>query len=130
MNKARGETALWIAVITQAMMDALSRANNTEAKYQKTEALRWLTENSKDFTQVCSYAGLDPDWVRRKVKKALVNPASWRAAPGKGKRYVERKAYRMRLKKEKIASHKKSAGNEGDSNVIAGPWANVKQQVA
>lgn len=34
-NTARGETALWVAVITQAMMDALSRCKKSESRYQK-----------------------------------------------------------------------------------------------
>src|SRR5947208_1331494 len=94
----RGETSLWVAVITQAMMDALSRCNNAEATYHKHEAIHWLTGNSRDFITVCLFAGLDPDYVRRKSKRALAAPRPWRAEAGKGKRYLERKVYRQNLK--------------------------------
>ncbi len=118
----RGETALWVAVITQAMMDALSKANNSEARYHKDEAIRWLSDNSKDFVYVCTLAGLDPNYVRRKAKKALVSPVAWRAAPGKGKRYQERKAKRAAAAKRSIKSSPPSSPSQQSSNVIAGPW--------
>lgn len=102
-NPVRGETALWVAVITQAMMDALSRARNSEAQYEKHEAIHWLTSNSRDFTTVCLFAGMDPDYVRRKAKRTLAAPIPWRAEAGKGKRYLERKAYRKRLEEEASA---------------------------
>lgn len=100
-NHARGETALWVAVITQAMMDALSNAASAEARYHKNEAIHWLTGNSRDFVMVCLSAGMDPDCVRRKAKRALASPSPWRAEAGKGKRYLERKAYRQKLKNQK-----------------------------
>ena len=120
-NTVRGETALWVAVITQAMMDALSRARNSEAMYHKHEAIRWLSDNSKDFRLVCMLAERDPDAIRRQAKRALVSPVSWRAAAGHGKRYNERKAYRQRLKK---CRPKPSSPPPADSGhkVIVGPW--------
>ncbi|MGE0754999.1 MAG: hypothetical protein AB7L92_07540 [Alphaproteobacteria bacterium] len=99
-NAARGETSLWIAVITQAVMDALSKSRNPEIQFHKREAIYWLTENNKDFIIVCLNAGLDPDYVRQKAKRAIYSPSPWRAEPGKGKRYQERKAYRERIRKE------------------------------
>jgi|CXWL01.1.fsa_nt_gi hypothetical protein len=101
-NTARGETALWVAVITQAMMDALSRCKKTESLYQKHEAICWLTSNNKDFIDVCLAAGMNPDYVRLKAKKVLVAPVPWRAEAGQGKRYQERKKYRekQRLKEK------------------------------
>ena len=116
----RGEQALWVAVITQAMMDALSRASSSEARYHKNEAINWLTGNSKDFVTVCLHAGLDPNYVRRKAKRSLLNPQNWRADAGKGKRYEERKAYRKRKKLEKHPTPIAAAAPEG--NVICGHW--------
>lgn len=102
-NPVRGETALWIAVITQAMMDALSRLDNAEARYHKHEAIRWLTGNSPDFIEVCLNAGFDPAFIRKRAKRALISPMPWRAAPGKGVRYQERKAYRERTRTPVVA---------------------------
>lgn len=118
-NLAHGETALWIAVIMQAMLDALSRATHSEARFYKYEALCWLTGNSRDFIEVCLLAGLEPGYVRRKAKRALSSPIRWRADPGKGKRYLERRAYRENANKPPQAAGDEDAG----SNVITGLWA-------
>lgn len=97
-DPVKGEKAIWHAVITQAMMDALSNSSKREEQYHKEEAIHWLTGNSKNFRTVCTLAGMDADVVREKAKKCLASPNnSWRAAPGKGKRYHERRAYRLRM---------------------------------
>lgn len=127
-NATKGESALWVAVITQAMMDALSNARNAEAAYHKSEAIHWLTGNSKDFTDVCLMAGLDPSYIRKKAKKCLAMPVKWRAEPGKGKRYLERRAYRLKIRKQQtedgdgITRHP-HAEQKVSSNVIRGPWS-------
>lgn len=108
-NSARGETSLWVAVITQAVMDALSKSRNPEIQKHKREAIYWLTENNKDFITVCLNAGMDPDRVRQQAKRAITSPTPWRAEPGKGKRYAERKAYREQIKKEQRKSENKSS---------------------
>ena len=118
-NHASGEMALWIAVITQAMMDALSHVDNAESNYYKHEAIHWLSGNSKDFIMVCMCAGLDPDYVRRQAKRALVSPVAWRAEAGKGKRYLERKAYR-RSKKNVSASRESQSDCAGSQNSSTG----------
>jgi len=116
----RGEQALWVAVITQAMMDALSRAGSNEARYHKNEAVNWLTGNGRDFVTVCLQAGLDPNYVRRKAKRTLLNPQNWRADAGKGRRYEERKAYRKRKQLEKQSAPAAAAAEE--AHVICGHW--------
>ncbi|MCE2926443.1 MAG: hypothetical protein LW823_02185 [Rickettsiales bacterium] len=110
----KGETALWVAVITQAMMDALSNSRNPEIQFFKTEATRWLTENNKDFIEVCMLADMNPDYVRKKAKKAITSPVAWRAAPGAGKRYHERK--------NKKPTPKQTAETPERAIIIAGPW--------
>jgi|GEM_PF-1550588 len=123
-NPVHGERSLWMAVITQAMMDALSKSSNKEAQYHKHEAIRWLSENSKDFIEVCLNAGFRPDEVRRKAKKALLNPSLWRAEAGKGKRYTERKIYRQKRKTLLQAQRiQHPQPRELNSQIIMGPWA-------
>jgi len=99
-DTARGESSLWVAVISQAITDARSKCKKAESKYHKTEAINWLTSNSKDFIDVCLCAGMNPDYVRKKAKQAIISPANWRAEAGKGKRYEERKKYREKQKEE------------------------------
>lgn len=115
-NSVRGENALWVAVITQAMMDALNRSRHPESLYHKHAAIEWLTGGGKDFAMVCSFAGLDPNYVRRMAKKAIASPTLWRAAPGKGERYLERKAYRQRMREP----HKEE--ERGTATILHGPW--------
>lgn len=92
------ERSMWVAVITQAMMDALSRSRKAEEQFNKFEATRWLTGNSSDFRNVCLMAGMDPDYVRARAQKAITQNTKWRAEAGCGKRYEERKAYREKLR--------------------------------
>jgi hypothetical protein len=125
----KGETGLWIAVITQALVDALCKSKNPELVYCKDEAIRWLTNNNKDFVEVCLLAGLDPDYIRKKAKKAIISPTAWRAAPGFGKRYVERKIYRQKNKENRVqkvrtdVSDKSSPNSDDGPKVIHGPWS-------
>jgi len=99
-NSAKGEASLWVAVISQAITDARSKCKKAESKYHKNEAIIWLTSNSKDFIDVCLCAGMNPDYVRRKAKQAIISTVNWRAEAGKGKRYEERKRYRARQKED------------------------------
>ena len=100
-DTAKGETALWVAVIMQAVTDARSKCKKAESKFFKNEAINWLTGNSKDFVDVCLCAGLNPDYVRSRAKKAIISATAWRAEAGKGKRYEERKKYRAKLREIK-----------------------------
>jgi hypothetical protein len=121
-SAVRGETALWVAVITQALMDALNRSRHPEQQHHKQAAIQWLTGNSRDFRHVCELAGLDHNYVRRKAKRAIVSPLAWRAPPGKGKRYLERKAYRQRIKNAGQKPPPEDNGPRASGTVIIGPW--------
>lgn len=92
--RTRGERALWIAVITQAMLDAHSRSSTPESHYYKHQAMHWLTENRRDFFFVCELAGLEGSYVRRKFKQSLLHKKSFRLPPGEGRRYRQLKQYR------------------------------------
>ncbi len=123
-SAVRGETALWVAVITQALMDALNRSKHPEHRYHKQAAIQWLTGNSRDFHWVCEMADLDPNCVRRKAKRALLSPVAWRAAPGKGARYHERKEHRQRMKNTKTrkTDNEDAPGASVRALIISGPW--------
>lgn len=112
-NTARGETSLWVAVITQAVVDSISKCNKKEAKYHKHEAINWLTGNSKDFNDVCIRAGMEPEYVRKKAKQIIASPTQWRAEAGKGKRYQERKKYR-----EKKHTEKKNTSGKNTTSIV------------
>lgn len=104
-NPTAGESALWRAVITQALMDAASRSHKAEARFAKHEALHWLTSRSADFATVCHFAGLCPDYVRRQAKRALTRGCAWRSeAP---------RAQRQKTKPPAGRKEQRQEGNEG-----------------
>jgi hypothetical protein len=78
-NPIRAEQALWRAVITQALMDASGNSSKMEARYEKSQAICWLTGFSEDFKTVCDYAGYPPEYVRRNAIAALKRNCKWRA---------------------------------------------------
>lgn len=114
-DSTKGEEALWKAVIAQAMLDALTNNRKPEFIQYKHEAMHWLTGGSKDFFEVCERAGLDPDYVRIRAKKAFANPSAWRTEAGQSARYEERKAMRERKKLEKAKA-------TPARQIIKGPW--------
>lgn len=77
-DPTKGEQALWRAVITQALMDAGSNSNKTELKYEKAQAIAWLSGRSSDFHEVCALAGLEPSYVKRKAREAIERGCIWR----------------------------------------------------
>jgi hypothetical protein len=77
MEQTGPETALWRAVIAQAVSDATAiwrprKAQSygkphqmaAETRRARDEARSWLLGNGKDFKRVCHMAGLDPDAVQ------------------------------------------------------------------
>ncbi len=100
-NTARDEESLWKAVIMQAMVDAVTCNDKPECNQHKLEAIDWLTHGSVDFIDVCIRAGLDPNSVRFRAKKAIANPGAWRTEAGKSARYFERRAMRERRRRER-----------------------------
>ncbi len=91
------EPSLWKAVITQALMDAASRSAKSEAARHKREALSWLLDASSDFETVCDNAGLDPDYVRCRVREALGRDCRWRLPAGLGWRCQAKSALLLTL---------------------------------
>lgn len=55
---------LWCAVISQAIEDATSPGMGKDIKRIRDSARRWLTTPSRDFCDVCAFAGLLPEKVR------------------------------------------------------------------
>lgn len=78
------EPGLWRAVITQALMDAASQSRKSEAKRTRSDALHWLLGEGTDFETVCDNAGLDPDYVRTRARRALARGCQWRLPVGEG----------------------------------------------
>ena len=68
----KGETALWRAVIGQALIDAkYGNGKKRNSKYTKESAQSWLLCNQADFTTVCERAGLEPVAIRERARRFL-----------------------------------------------------------
>jgi len=66
------DNALWRAVIQQALTDAvvpLSRV--TAIRLEQMRAREWFIQPNRDFEEVCGLAGLEPDQVRDRARKAI-----------------------------------------------------------
>ena len=61
------EQEMWIAVLARAVHDAFGSLDYLEA----SRAIAWFKSNSKDFRDVCEYAGRDPKYVQRKLIKEV-----------------------------------------------------------
>ena len=72
------EQLLWLAVLVQALDDALGQVVAVSRPEHKAvlrnEAINWFRGNGRDFQDVCLSAGLDPAAVRERALK-LINGA-------------------------------------------------------
>lgn len=58
------ERELWQAVLEQAINDACYEGDKQETLREGVVADRWIRRNTRDFQQVCTLAGMDPDFIR------------------------------------------------------------------
>jgi hypothetical protein len=65
------ELILFTAVLTQAIHDALYDGMSKYYIQYKIDAIKWLTNNSKDFKLICHYADIDPEYAYEKFTKAM-----------------------------------------------------------
>ena len=65
---AEPDRQLWCAVIGQAVDDAIcSLGPNRRRNHEITNARNWLTRPNRDFADVCSAAGYEPDRIRARA---------------------------------------------------------------
>lgn len=65
------EIKLWRAVINNAVQDAMLQVSDRKSSLLKCDAHYWIIENSQDFQNVCHYADLNPEDVRRQYIRAI-----------------------------------------------------------
>ena len=69
-HNADPETKLFTAVLSQAVHDVFSsHVDRTD----KDQAMDFLTEDSFHLRMICELAGRDASYVRRKIRKKLLN---------------------------------------------------------
>lgn len=77
------ERRLWQAVIYQACVDALSNkseSENSEKVRARREADSWIRGAGRDFREVCSLAGLDPDFISEAYVSGKLTRSGLRSA--------------------------------------------------
>lgn len=66
---------LWRAVLSQALIDALSISPSVENRLEKLKAINWIKSGIKgknrDFDEVCDMADLSINYVKELYLKAL-----------------------------------------------------------
>lgn len=89
-HKHTYEVSLWRAVILQTILDCLTQSKRTENIKARREAISWFNSENKDFSVVCQFADLEPSFVLKCVKYALVNQSAWRRRCdiGKGMQFL------------------------------------------
>ena len=63
------EQELWISVLSKAAHDAIYTSDWLEAR----RAIAWFKSNSRDFREVCSFAGFNPEYVASKMTTPILN---------------------------------------------------------
>ena len=66
---AEPETKLFTAVLSQAVHDVFSRHVD---RTDKDQAMDFLTNKSFHLRMICELAGRDADYVRKKIRKKLL----------------------------------------------------------
>lgn len=67
------EEKLWRGVLLNAIEDTAVVSNERKPSIYKCDAHEWLMSNSKDFVDVCYYAGFEPEVVQERYKLAIMN---------------------------------------------------------
>ena len=68
------EKRLFVAVLSQAVHDAFAEH---VPSYEKSQAQHWLMSNSRDFRDICEYAGRDSKYVLKKIKIRIIKEGGW-----------------------------------------------------
>jgi len=85
-RKSSPEAKMWAAVLTLAIADAYASRGK-----EADEARHFLLGcNGRWFEQVCDMAGINPDWIRRKIDESVDDPNKVARIIDMGKR-IQRK---------------------------------------
>jgi hypothetical protein len=68
------EQKMWQSVVVKAALDATSNHSSSSDDYiAQKNADAWLRTGGRDFKEVCSLAGLDPDFIREAYIGGRIN---------------------------------------------------------
>jgi hypothetical protein len=67
-NRTR-ERALWCAVIEQAFVDMAWDGKSRARIWERDEAKHFLLRDRQSFSQICEFAGINPDIIRKAARQ-------------------------------------------------------------
>jgi|TARA_R100001530_G_scaffold130157_1_gene100906 hypothetical protein len=73
-KKMEPEQKLFLAILSQAIHDAFKTSDNIS----RDSARSWLLSNSRDFREICEFAGRDPNYVRQKIQNKIIKDKGWK----------------------------------------------------
>ena len=97
------EERLFVAVLSQAVHDAFSVH---VPGMERRQAQAWLMSNSRDFRDICEYAGRDSKYVLKKIKIRIIKEGGWDVE----KKFKTTAKHRRQMKKNREA-YKGLTGN-------------------
>jgi len=66
---------LWQSVLLRQILDALPKSELKSTKHDQRCALAWIGDwPSKDFCEVCEWAGVEPSKAHKKIKAWISSP--------------------------------------------------------
>lgn len=72
-----GEQKLWRAVLDRQWVDAFSYNKNPEGERLRRFARSYLGGNGSDLREVCALAGVEVEFLRRRLHKAEADYEGW-----------------------------------------------------
>ena len=92
------EERLFVAVLSQAVHDAFSVH---VPGMERRQAQAWLMSNSRDFRDICEYAGRDSNYVLKKVRRRILKENGWNVDT----------SFKIKSKHKKQSKYKGPTGN-------------------
>lgn len=86
MPLARGEVSLWRAVVMQALIDCHTMSKRTEDQRARRDGFSWFCKKNPDFIKVCEHANMEPDYVLRRAKDAILRGCAWKKDENKAQK--------------------------------------------
>ncbi len=66
------ERDLWMAVLHRATLDATQPVRDVRHDGARRTARVWIERGGNDFRKACELAGVEPEWVQRRLRDANV----------------------------------------------------------
>ena len=80
---ANNHEILWLRVLEQAFIDATYDGTGRTAQRESDKAHNWISRCGPAFQEVCSLAGMDPDFLSNRYNAGQINRVLLKASEKK-----------------------------------------------